>query len=311
MLGCFSVSRDSIPLLAHGYNFKLDLVTKYFTPAIGRDSCFTVVTASRPFSSGFVKLSGKSPYDRPIIDPNYFGDEANIDFKVLVEGIKRSVNLMENTSYGKRLGVNFTDTKLPGCEHLEHRTDPYWECFVRGFTISVYHQSGTAAMGSVVDSRLKVIGTKNLRVMDSSIAPAHISTNTGACAMMIGEKGAHMVLQELAEAQQLPSSGQLQEPKSEPVLIVKDGKKPEPEVELSLPGLESVVRQTAPANNSFYYFPIYEQQNNEIEDPPPQKKRRRKGRRRRNNLTSVKINIVDILNQRRKHPSPYPQFIRL
>jgi choline dehydrogenase-like flavoprotein len=47
---------------------------------------------------------------------------------------------------------------------------------------------------SVVDSNLKVIGVRNLRVMDASIMPLVPSANTNAPAMMIGQKGAHAIL---------------------------------------------------------------------------------------------------------------------
>lgn len=47
---------------------------------------------------------------------------------------------------------------------------------------------------AVVDTQLRVIGTKGLRVMDLSVMPVIITTNTQAPALMIGEKGADLVL---------------------------------------------------------------------------------------------------------------------
>ena len=64
---------------------------------------------------------------------------------------------------------------------------------------TVYHPVSTCRMGpdpalSVVDSRLKVHGVTGLRIVDCSVFPAIISGNTNAAAMMVGAKGADMIL---------------------------------------------------------------------------------------------------------------------
>ena len=46
---------------------------------------------------------------------------------------------------------------------------------------------------SVVDARLRVRAVERLRVIDASVMPRVVSTNTNAAAIMIGEKGAALV----------------------------------------------------------------------------------------------------------------------
>ncbi|ODM93326.1 Choline dehydrogenase, mitochondrial [Orchesella cincta] len=46
---------------------------------------------------------------------------------------------------------------------------------------------------AVVDSKLRVIGTKGLRVIDASVMPAVTNANTNAPTIMIGEVGANLI----------------------------------------------------------------------------------------------------------------------
>ena len=58
----------------------------------------------------------------------------------------------------------------------------------------VYHPTSTCAIGSVVDSELRVFGTEGLRVVDASVMPTITRANTHAPAMMIAEKAADLIL---------------------------------------------------------------------------------------------------------------------
>lgn len=73
-------------------------------------------------------------------------------------------------------------------------TDAYLECLIRSDTLTYNHHTGTCAMGSCVDENLRVLGVQNLRDIDTSIMSKIVSGNTNAPAVMIGEKGADLIL---------------------------------------------------------------------------------------------------------------------
>ena len=69
---------------------------------------------------------------------------------------------------------------------------------------TVYHPTSTCKMGvdamAVVDPELRVRGVEGLRVADASVMPTVVSGNTNAAAIMIGEKAADLVRQEVRQA---------------------------------------------------------------------------------------------------------------
>jgi choline dehydrogenase-like flavoprotein len=74
-------------------------------------------------------------------------------------------------------------------------TDEEIDARVRRARNTFYHAAGSASMGKVVDSQLRVYGVKGLRVMDASVIPVPIAAHYQACVYAIAEKAADLVLQ--------------------------------------------------------------------------------------------------------------------
>ncbi|CAG7833011.1 unnamed protein product [Allacma fusca] len=190
----FESLRDYISI---SQNLPLEVLKTFFKGIMGQNSFQIANLLSHPFSKGELKLNSSDPFKPPLFYPNYF--ENDLDVKVVVEGAKRALNLVENSPTFKTMNARLHNISFPGCEHVPFRSDAYWECYHKHFTLPLYHPCGTCAMGNrdspnaVVDSKLRVIGTKNLRVIDASIMPHITSGNLNAPIIMIAELGSDII----------------------------------------------------------------------------------------------------------------------
>lgn len=152
-----------------------------------------------PKSRGRLTLNVTDPNAAPIMQPDYFGNPE--DLIPLIIGVRFLISL-ENTEEFKKRGAHFVKVPLPPCRYLTWGTDEYTECLARSYTSSPYHPVGTCKMGpewdetAVVDPRLRVYGISGLRVIDASIMPVVPRGNTNAPALMVGERGVDLVLED-------------------------------------------------------------------------------------------------------------------
>ncbi|ODN00432.1 Glucose dehydrogenase [FAD, quinone] [Orchesella cincta] len=172
-----------------GYNESV--LQPILAPMFGKDGFFILATLVRPHGRGEITLQDKNPFSPPVIDGKYL--EHPQDVKVLIEGMKLAVKLVEETKSLGALGAQYQKTPFPQCDHVKWKSDEFWECYIRHFAFSLYHPTSTCTMGKVVDSRLRVNGVRGLRVADASIMPVIVNANTNAPAIMIGEKAADFV----------------------------------------------------------------------------------------------------------------------
>ncbi|WP_421780166.1 GMC family oxidoreductase [Kiloniella litopenaei] len=148
------------------------------------------LTNCRPTSRGEIKIKSTDPFEPPMIKPNYLSTDE--DVAEMLEGVKYLRKLAETKAFKDIIIEEFRPGK-------ECQTDEELIADIRGYAWTCFHPSGTCRMGPdpekfVVDHKLRVHGIDALRVIDASIFPNVPSGNTNAAAIMVGEKGADLVL---------------------------------------------------------------------------------------------------------------------
>lgn len=176
---------------------------EYYAPLItaNKTGFMTTITMVQPKSRGTVKLNSTDPYDPPLIDPQLLSCEEDINRTV--KGILKVKRVFENTTAMKDIGAEVWNKSFPYCTNHSLWSEPYLRCFLQYAGFPGMHVCCTCAMGnhtrSVVDERLRVRNVTGLRVIDASVMPTITSGNTHAPVMMIGAKGAAMILQDAAD----------------------------------------------------------------------------------------------------------------
>ena len=174
----------------------------HFLPAAGVEAGISAVRPGygatlnsyfvRPRSRGTVRVASADPNEAPLIDPNFLADD--YDLEMAIVGVQQSREIMEQSSMAR-----YVKKEHIGDGSRVKTRDEYVN-FVRNFGRTSYHPVGTCAMGTgdeaVVDPRLSVHGLEGLRVVDSSIMPRIVSSNTQAPTIMIAEKAADMIVQD-------------------------------------------------------------------------------------------------------------------
>lgn len=156
---------------------------------------FFEVILLHPYSKGNISLNSNNPKDPPRIIANYFEDSRDLD--TVIAGIKMVTKIV-NTTFFQSINGFLGRIDLPSCNNFELDSEEYWKCICINLVTTVFHPIATCQMGcniatSVVDSRLRVHGVSNLRVIDASVMPTLTSGNTNAPCIMIGERGAEII----------------------------------------------------------------------------------------------------------------------
>lgn len=144
---------------------------------------------TRPHSRGTVRLKSSDPSEKPEISVNYLHDERDLD--VLRKGIRYARKVLQSKAFDKFRGKEVYPGELAV-------SDGALDDYIKKSLHTSNALVGTCKMGTdvdaVVQSDLRVIGFRNLRVADASIMPVIPGAQTSAPTIMIAEKAADFIL---------------------------------------------------------------------------------------------------------------------
>ncbi|MGL4592581.1 MAG: GMC family oxidoreductase [Aestuariivirga sp.] len=146
----------------------------------------------RPTSTGAVEIQSPDPFTHPRLTFHAYGTDR--DAAEIVAAVKFLRVIAAQAPFQGLMAEELR----PG---PAVRTDAELLHDARQRSGTVYHHACTCRMGpdpasAVVDARLRVHGTEHLRVIDASAFPNLIAGNTNAPTVMLGWRGAAMVLDE-------------------------------------------------------------------------------------------------------------------
>ena len=145
----------------------------------------------RSKSRGTVTLRSADPRDKPKIQFNYMSHPD--DWADMRACVRLTREIFQQAAFAAWRGREIQ----PGADCT---SDEAIDAFIAEHVESALHPSCTCKIGdpgdplAVVDPELKVIGVEALRVIDSSVMPSITTGNLNAPTIMIGEKGADLVL---------------------------------------------------------------------------------------------------------------------
>jgi choline dehydrogenase len=152
-------------------------------PPIPHDGFTILPTLLAPTSRGQVTLRNALAHAKPRILHNYYATEQ--DTRTTIDGTRMALEIASRPALRK---LRKADWAVP-----ESDSDADILAFVRRNTRTIYHPVGTCAMGTVVDSELRVHGVERLRVVDASVMPTVPRGNPNAPVIMVAEKAADLI----------------------------------------------------------------------------------------------------------------------
>lgn len=188
--GAFVCSREGLSrpdIQIHGV---LAIMRDHGKTQVKEDGFSLHLCQLRPESRGRIGLASADPFADPLIFANYLSQPE--DRRVLRECVRIGRDVASQAALDPyRAEEIFPGPDVDGDEAID--------AWVRASAETIYHPVGTCKMGAdgdrmaVVDAALRVRGVDGLRVVDASVMPTLVGSNTNAPTIMIAEKAADMM----------------------------------------------------------------------------------------------------------------------
>ena len=136
-----------------------------------------------PESRGEVRLASNDPSAQPVIRNSFYSAEA--DMERMVAAMRLTLEICAQPALS---GFCSEPSWLPDGD-----SDDALRAHVARTTFPIYHPVGTCAIGSVVDSELRVEGLEGIRVVDCSVMPKVPRGNTNAPVIALAERAADLI----------------------------------------------------------------------------------------------------------------------
>ncbi|NNL73979.1 MAG: choline dehydrogenase [Silicimonas sp.] len=141
-----------------------------------------------PLSRGRVTIASSDPLDRPVIDPGYLSDPADINMMHSI--IKEARKIVSQDAFAKLNPVEIS----PGSGA---QSDDELTADIREMSSTSFHPVGSCRMGQgnecVVAPDLKVHGLEGLSIADASVMPQMNTGHPNAPVIMIAEKASDLI----------------------------------------------------------------------------------------------------------------------
>lgn len=143
----------------------------------------------KPKSRGEVRLASADPSAMPLIFPNFLKEPE--DMQAMIAGLRYFAKTLQTKPLSDRIQHVVAPLDMTEAGLAAH---------CRKVVKTNYHPVGTAKMGAdgdpmaVLDARMRVRGIAGLRVCDMSAVPEIPAGNTNACAMVLGDRCADLIL---------------------------------------------------------------------------------------------------------------------
>ncbi len=136
-----------------------------------------------PESRGSVRLASNDPTANPVVRNAFYAEEA--DMTRMIAALRLCEEICSQPAFGPYAAERFNAAA--------GESDEDFRAHAAATTYEIFHPVGTCAIGSVVDTELRVEGLDGIRVVDASVMPTVPRGNTNAPTIAIAERAADLI----------------------------------------------------------------------------------------------------------------------